>query len=105
MKRCPTCAREYDVSMKFCLDDGAELLYGPASTDEPATAILHDSTASSEAATRARLRTTASAAEPRTALGESTEKQSFSANRAAKPLAAATVVVLVLVGGFIGYRY
>jgi hypothetical protein len=26
--------------MAFCLDDGAELLYGPASADEPATAIL-----------------------------------------------------------------
>jgi serine/threonine-protein kinase len=25
--------------MMFCLDDGAELLYGPASTDEPATAV------------------------------------------------------------------
>jgi len=39
MKRCPECGREYDNSMKFCLDDGTELLYGPAS-DEPATAIL-----------------------------------------------------------------
>lgn len=26
--------------MSFCLDDGSELLYGPASMDEPATAIL-----------------------------------------------------------------
>jgi hypothetical protein len=42
MKRCPQCSREYDRSMMFCLDDGAELLYGPASagSDEPATAIL-----------------------------------------------------------------
>src|SRR6186713_2879489 len=39
MKKCPQCGREYDNSMMFCLDDGAELLYGPAS-DEPATAIL-----------------------------------------------------------------
>src|SRR5690349_4983853 len=38
MKRCPQCSREYDASMRFCLDDGSELLYGPAS-DEPATAI------------------------------------------------------------------
>ena len=28
--------------MVFCLDDGAELLYGPASLDGPATAILHE---------------------------------------------------------------
>jgi TolB-like protein/Flp pilus assembly protein TadD len=41
MKKCPQCGREYDLSMMFCLDDGAELLYGPAS-DEPATAILSD---------------------------------------------------------------
>lgn len=52
MKKCPTCGREYDNTMAFCLDDGAELLYGPALSepgtqatgelfsDEPATAIL-----------------------------------------------------------------
>jgi TolB-like protein/Tfp pilus assembly protein PilF len=42
MKRCPQCSREYDNSMMFCLDDGAELLYGPASLggDEAATAIV-----------------------------------------------------------------
>ena len=50
MKRCPECGREYDNTMMFCLDDGAELLYGPAKSeppasaggqfDEPATAIL-----------------------------------------------------------------
>ena len=39
MKRCPQCGREYDASMSFCLDDGAELLYGPSSPD-PQTAIL-----------------------------------------------------------------
>ncbi len=54
MKRCPECGREYDNTMMFCLDDGAELLYGPAIVlseppataagpfgDQPATAILH----------------------------------------------------------------
>jgi len=47
MKKCPQCGREYDNTMAFCLDDGAELLYGPASRgsrteepNEPATAIL-----------------------------------------------------------------
>ena len=49
MKRCPQCGREYDNSMSFCLDDGAELLYGPASADEPVTAILSDWTAPSGA--------------------------------------------------------
>jgi hypothetical protein len=42
MKRCPECGREYDNTMSFCLDDGAELLSGPASVDEPATAILSE---------------------------------------------------------------
>ena len=41
MKKCQQCGREYDDTMSFCLDDGAELLYGPASMDEPATAILY----------------------------------------------------------------
>ncbi len=40
MKRCSKCGREYDNSMMFCLDDGAELLYGPASLEERGTAIL-----------------------------------------------------------------
>ena len=40
MKKCPRCGREYDNSMMFCLDDGAELLYGPSSVDETATAIF-----------------------------------------------------------------
>jgi TolB-like protein/Tfp pilus assembly protein PilF len=31
--------------MSFCLDDGSELLYGPASMDEPATAILAEAAA------------------------------------------------------------
>ena len=43
MKRCPECGREYDDWMMFCLDDGAELLYGPAARSEPATAILSES--------------------------------------------------------------
>lgn len=58
MKRCPQCSREYDLTMSFCLDDGTELLYGPATTDEPATAILNSTEAPSEAATRAQLDTT-----------------------------------------------
>ena len=40
MKRCSECGREYDNTMSFCLDDGAELLYGPASAGEPATAVV-----------------------------------------------------------------
>ncbi len=47
MKKCPQCGREYDLTMSFCLDDGSELLYGPASMDEPQTAILSQSGAMS----------------------------------------------------------
>jgi hypothetical protein len=40
MKRCPECRRDYyDDTLNFCLNDGAELVYG-LSSDEPATAIL-----------------------------------------------------------------
>jgi hypothetical protein len=41
MKRCPKCRRDYsDESLRYCLDDGAELLEGSGSNDEAATAIL-----------------------------------------------------------------
>jgi Tol biopolymer transport system component len=55
MKKCPHCGREYDLSMMFCLDDGTELLYGPGPVDEPATAVLHVMSQSSEADTRAQV--------------------------------------------------
>jgi len=52
MKRCPQCGREYDPTMTFCLDDGVELLYGPASIEEPRTAILPDGANTAESPTR-----------------------------------------------------
>ena len=139
MKRCPECGREYDNTMMFCLDDGAELLYGPASMSEPATVILSEPGAvatgfptvepqtailtglevpplvgsSSESATRAQINTTEQTAilhtgadpEPQRSLRGPTEKRSFSAHRVPKPLAALVMAVLILVGGFFGYRY
>lgn len=52
MKRCPTCRRDYfDDSLLYCLDDGERLLEGPATMDEPATAVLSGEPAS-EAPTR-----------------------------------------------------
>ena len=57
MKRCPTCRRDYfDDSLLYCLDDGERLLEGPASVDEPVTAIITSPTA--EPATRVFERTT-----------------------------------------------
>jgi TolB-like protein/Flp pilus assembly protein TadD len=112
MKRCPECRRDYyDDSLIYCLDDGNALLDGPASLDEPQTAILSEPPASaggqfaSENPTRPFIHTTAAEAQPRENVGGSTERQSLSAHRAAKPLIAASVTVAVLLGGFFGYRY
>ncbi len=100
MKRCPQCGREYDNTMMFCLDDGSELLYGPAKSepgapsvavagflpsDEPATAILHSTAAPGEAPTRAQIHMTdqtalfpaGTEAEPQKNLGDSSEKHRF----------------------------
>src|SRR5688572_10950782 len=103
MKRCSQCRRDYyDDTLSFCLEDGAELVYG-VTDGEPATAILHDTEPANEAPTRAQIHTTASAAEPPTYSGRSSEKQSFSANRAAKPVAAIVLTILAL-GGFFAYQ-
>ena len=112
MKRCPECRRDYyDDSLLYCLDDGSALLEGPASIDEPATAILSEPPASAgghlagENPTRAFLHTTATEAERPQFLGHSSEKRSSFGRRKAKPLAALVVAVLILVGAFFGYRY
>jgi hypothetical protein len=125
MKRCPECRRDYyDDSLLYCLDDGSALLEGPAVSeppasaggqfaDEPQTAILHSTAAPGEAPTREQLNTTdqtailarGAEAEPQASLGDLSERQSLSDKRAAKPLAALIVAVLILVGGFLGYQY
>jgi len=121
MKRCPVCRRDYyDDTLLYCLEDGNALVQGSVpSPDEPATAILSEVAvppsggSSLESATRGHFRTTdqtailrtGAEAEPRESLETVPEKHSLSANRAAKPLIAAAVAVVVLVGGFFGYRY
>ena len=53
MKRCPECKRDYyDRSLIYCLDDGAQLLEGPASGADQPTAILNATAPPSEAATK-----------------------------------------------------
>ena len=43
MKRCPECRRDfYDDTLSFCLDDGTQLVDGPAA-DEPATELFESS--------------------------------------------------------------
>ena len=110
MKRCPECRRDYyDDTLSFCLADGSELVYG-LSEAEPATAIFSDPASSggrsaSDDATRRFIHTTEAEAEPRKTGKNLTEKRSFSANRAAKPLILSVLAVAVVVGGFFGYRY
>ncbi|HEX3100152.1 MAG TPA: tetratricopeptide repeat protein, partial [Pyrinomonadaceae bacterium] len=100
MKRCPECGREYDNTMMFCLDDGAELLYGPASMDEPTTAILHETLG--EAATREQINTTNETAILPSSTGDLVVKPGgFDKRLLAIPL----LIALIALGSFLGYRY
>ena len=124
MKRCPECRRDYyDDTLLYCLDDGNALLEGSASggsfNDEPQTVILSESGAvatgfgGGEDKTRPQILTTdqtaifprGAEADPQGNLGDSTERQSLSAHRAAKPLAAIGLAIVLLVGGSFGYKY
>jgi adenylate cyclase len=109
MKRCPECRRDYyDDTLLYCLDDGNELLEGPASVDEPPTAILSaqgtvptgDST--SESPTRAQINTTDQTAILPIGSGNVDPRS----RRFDKRLVAGLfLVVLLALGGFLGYRY
>jgi TolB-like protein/Tfp pilus assembly protein PilF len=101
MKKCPQCGREYDNTMSFCLDDGAELLYGPAA-DEPRTALLHETEAPNEAATRAlEIHTTEHTAVLPGAMAESPERKGFDRRLIVAPL----VLALLVLGAFLAFRY
>jgi len=83
--------------MMFCLDDGTELLYGPASLDEPQTAILHDTGADSRPATVAGIHTTDVTQDLRTAMLDRKR-------RSRTPLIViASIVVLAILGGSAWY--
>ena len=99
--------------MMFCLDDGAELLYGPARSepgaiatgfppDEPQTAILHSTAAQGEAPTRAQIHMTDQTAVFPAGTGDVAAKsRSFDRRLLFAPLALAAIVL----GGFFGHRY
>jgi TolB-like protein/Tfp pilus assembly protein PilF len=99
MKRCPQCGREYDSSMMFCLDDGAELLYGPGSMDEPATAVISSPHVTSEDPTRSFRSTDI----PAGSIPAIPLRQLSSKTKLYAVLAAAAI--LVIVGGIFVYRY
>jgi TolB-like protein/Tfp pilus assembly protein PilF len=86
--------------MMFCLDDGTELLYGPASLDEPATAILQTTSSSADAPTRAQIHTT-----DQTAVLPRTDSGSKQQRRIDKRLLLLPIVAVVLLAAFLGYRY
>ena len=112
MKRCPECRRDYnDDSLSFCLDDGSELLFGPAISDPsisaagqfddgPETAVLPNTFGQSEAATRAQVFTTDQTAVPPSGTVDVPEK-GFDKRLVLAPL----VLALIVLGGFLGYRY
>jgi len=101
MKRCPECRRDYyDDSLLYCLDDGAALLEGPASGNEPATAIFHSTDAPAEAATRAQIHTT-----EHTALPSATEAIPRSAGFDKRMLLAPLMLAVIVLSGLFGYRY
>jgi TolB-like protein/Tfp pilus assembly protein PilF len=101
MKKCPECGREYDNTMMFCLDDGAGLLYGPASGDEPATAILHETAPPREAATKPQINTADHRAVLPSGISELPRAKSFDKRLFLAPLALAIIVL----GGYVAYRY
>jgi TolB-like protein len=113
MKRCPQCQRSYaDETLNFCLDDGQWL--HDVGADEPATAILSESRplgtptvgqTFDDASTRPQIHATATEAEPRSHVGEPSERRGLSAHRAAKPLVGVALAALILVGGIFAYRY
>ncbi|QQS32363.1 MAG: tetratricopeptide repeat protein [Acidobacteriota bacterium] len=103
MKRCPECRRDYyDDTLLYCLDDGNALLEGPASMDEPATAILSEPPTAAGGLTQPTDETDVKTAvlQPPTTVGGSD-----SVRRSAKPLIAAVIAVALFVGGFFGYKY
>lgn len=108
MKRCPECRRDYTgETLNFCLDDGATLLDGPASVDEPATAVFGVRPSGgifSESQTRPQIDAKAEA-EPQVITKAPTVRHSQSAHRTAKPLAALVLTILILFGGFFGFQY
>src|SRR4051794_31545610 len=99
MKRCPQCGREYDLTMSFCLDDGSELLYGPANSaaDEPGTAILNETDVPSEARTKAQIHTTN--------MSGLVDAAPRSSRFPTKLVIAAAAVAIILGGAFLGLRY
>jgi adenylate cyclase len=103
MKRCPECRRDYyDDSLLYCLEDGVALIQGSvASPDDPPTAILHETAAPSEGATRAQIFTADQTAVFPSDTAEVPPPKSFDKRLLLAPIALAVIAL----GGLSGYRY
>lgn len=103
MKRCPECRRDYyDDSLVYCLEDGSPLIQGSVpSPDEPQTAILHETVAPNEAATRAQMHTTGQTAVLPTGTADVAGRRHFDR----RILLAPAALILIVLGGLSGYRY
>jgi len=103
MKRCPECRRDYfDETLLYCLDDGTVLLEGPASIDEPATALIQTTDASGEAGTRAQIHMTHQTAVLPTGPSDVVP---MSRTLDKRLLVAPFLLAIITLGGFFGYRY
>ncbi|MEO8042067.1 MAG: tetratricopeptide repeat protein [Acidobacteriota bacterium] len=104
MKRCPECRRDYfDDSLSFCLDDGTALLEGPASMDEPATAILTSTSAPVKAETQAQIHMTGQTAVLPTGTNEVDVQKARGFDK--RLLSVPLLLAIALLGSFVGYRY
>src|SRR5947209_8513791 len=100
MKRCPQCRRDYyDDSLLYCLDDGASLLDGPSPTDEPATAILKDTSPSHESPTRE-----LNLSGDQQNVTDGADKHSFDGRNRIWLIASGAVILVAALGWF-AYRY
>jgi len=101
MKRCPECRRDYyDDTLLYCLDDGNALLDGPASMDEPATAILHTTDTVDDTPTRSQIHTTEQNAVLPLGISD-LPKRNFDKRLAVSAL----FLVVIALSAMLGYRY
>ena len=86
--------------MSFCLDDGAELLFGPASADGPLTAILHETAPPNDPVTVAHMGTTEQTAVFQSGVSEQPKKV-FDKRFLLAPI----VLAIITLAAFAAYRY
>ncbi len=103
MKRCPECRRDYvDDTLLYCLEDGAALVQGSvASSDEPQTAILHDTASRSETETRGQVFATDQTAVLPSSVIEPLKAKTFDKRLLLAPIA----LGVILLGGVFAFQY